>query len=211
MISMKSVAWGVLLALTFFIGSASADFITPLTTTVTPLQNGYNLYNYIVENESDEDIFIQSFTVEVSSDANLVSLQGPDGWQIYYIPGDTSILWSTGPDLDLVIQPSQAESFSFMSALKPITLNYDIFGIDIDAQFPYDNIGLTASPGVAIPESVSMIPLGTGLVALACFSGYRRWQATPLDFLFSPSSARVSDQSAPDSISSPAVSYAPRR
>jgi len=153
-------------------GLATAGFDVTILATTSAQKDGSTLYSYKITNVSDSTLNVQSFDLNVSSSANITNIYSPSGWTALYSTGDTDLLWSAGPDENVVLTPGTTGLFSFTSVLHPKMQNYDIFGIDYDGINYDDNLGTTASP-TAVPEPISMIPLGIGMVTLAGYSIYR--------------------------------------
>jgi len=158
--------------------TASADFVTTVTSAQTTTPGGPLLYEYTLYNNASSDLSAANFTLFVDPHADLHSISQPLGWRdIGYTSGDGTITWeSTGSSFD--IHPGGSLVFSFTSILAPSLQDYVTTGISDSPPHLETDGGQIASPGVAsIPEPTSMIPLGTGLAAIGGYSLRRRGKA----------------------------------
>jgi hypothetical protein len=143
---------------------ARADFITSLSTDVTPISGGLYQYTYNLTDTTQSTIAAFAFAVDVDQTANLGSIMTPAGWDVTYNTGDLVITWSTGFS---PIEPGGSAAFSFESIESPVNALYQATGFDpVFFQF-YGNSGTTVSPGVAsVPEPTSVVLLASGLTLI---------------------------------------------
>jgi hypothetical protein len=153
--------------------NAEADFIADLGVNVTSISGGGFHYEYTLSNESISTLNAESLSVLVSGDAVIYNIESPSGWGSDYSSSSIILTWETN-DFSFNLLPGSAVSFAFDSNFGPTSQTFLIAGFDDTGQNFDTNTGLTSSPGVqTVPEPTSMILLGTGMLTLAGYKGYR--------------------------------------
>lgn len=148
---------------------ASADFLIGLSSVVTPEAGGLFRYEYTLSNLDASDTPAIAFRLDVAPAADLQSIGGPDGWDVFYTPGDSFVTWESS-DADFDLMPGGVASFSLSSALGPSPTPYAALGFDGGAFATRP--GQTVGPGVsAIPEPPA---IALGAIGLATILGFAR-------------------------------------
>ncbi len=159
----------------FSIREANAEFITELTVSVTRDSDLNFVYSYSLMNLDNSTFLASALSIAVPLDASITDVATPDGWNVFYSPeASDEIVWETGDSLAL-LYPGDSLSFSFKSKISPGVSIYNINGTDDEFQSSSVVRGSITGPGVsAVPEPSSIIPLGTGLITVACYAQHRR-------------------------------------
>jgi hypothetical protein len=161
-------------------GQARSEFVAKLSVAVTTHADGF-LYTYTLTNPAEngndgDDDLITSLGISVAANADLKHIETPSGFDVYYSSGDTSIIWSS-TDWEPSLSPGESATFSFVSRLASGNVDFTATAFNqINNGGNLDNFfGTTLGPAVsAVPEPVSMIPMGVGLATLGGYSLSRR-------------------------------------
>lgn len=158
---------------TLLVSPSYADLLISLNVSETAMGDGSIRYSYTLINQPDSDLPVVNFALGIPVEAELQSITDPMGWGNAYQAQDLAVLWEAR-DISFAIQPGSNITFSFVSPLGPNLRDYSIAGYDGDSRFEQINGKISGPSVVLIPEPSSMIPLGTGLIALGGLTLYRR-------------------------------------
>ena len=125
----KYMAYVVVACWSMGISNAHGGFLTTLTVITTPEAGGLTLYSYTLTDQPTSTINAEVFILQVSSQANLQTITGPDTWDLAYNPGDSQVIWSS-PDPSTDLLPGSSASFTLESSLPPILQDFQLFGAD---------------------------------------------------------------------------------
>jgi hypothetical protein len=159
--------------------SAQGDFLTTLTVDVSPEASNLFLYNYTLSNHNDSDLPAAAFSLDIAAQADLQSITGRAGWDIFYSARDTLISWeSSAASFDL--PPGFNDVFSFVSPLGPMLTDYLVVGLDETTFEIQTNQGQIAGPMTsAVPEPSALLLCGIGFLGLlgyVAWSRHRSWR-----------------------------------
>lgn len=174
---MKHFPFARIVALSLAIGAcglvtARGDLIVDLTPNVS-VQGSFFFYEYTLANDAASTVGASSFFLDVSTQADLQSVSGPAGWDVFYASGDPFVEFAS-PDTILDLPPGSQGSFSFLSRLGPGDVPYLVRGLDESTGAICDATGLTQSATRAVPEPASIILLVIGGLGGAVLHVVRR-------------------------------------
>jgi hypothetical protein len=125
-----------------------ADLVVDVSVTVTETPAGSRRYEYLVQNEPASTLSINTFVLDVGTDADLQSLTAPLNWISDYSPAEPSfeLAWISAADsFDIPIGSSGL--FSFTSPLYPEQHDYFIANLAVDGSERGTALGQIDAPG----------------------------------------------------------------
>jgi hypothetical protein len=146
---------------------ARAGLLANLSVDVTRASNGVYTYDYTLSVDPSSTLGAGELDLSVSPFANLSSISGPAGWDVFYTagsPGDSAITFSS-PDSSTDIAPGSFGLFSMTSLIGPALSSDLARGFD-DSNGTVDQISGTILTA-AVPEPSALMLGVLALVGLA--------------------------------------------
>jgi hypothetical protein len=143
--------------------SQAGGLMMDLSVNITQEAGGLYEYDYALSVNQSRTLGGSQLFLAISTGADLSSVSAPNGWDIFYNPGDPDVSFlSSAPSSD--IAPGGFGLFSVTSPAGPAASEFLVRGFDYNAGTSVDNVGTVLTPS-AVPEPSGLV---LGLLGVAC-------------------------------------------